>query len=297
MKFNQKQDNLPWSALGVLPLVLLLASLSGLLKCPTTRFQPLRAPNGEQTRLQAVCNELQRGFSGDDEGKNGSAGASPHRSPRKGVMNQTISIKDDVSHRLAELFLGVENREALHDDLGRRLANDLRDHFTEREIAGPRNKLGAPSSGFWADNAGSVNDGEIASDGVTVTISDHRFNQKVYGGPIRMDDVLLAIPARTEAYGKSPRIFSNLKFIFFANTGTKALVQFKPTEKRQKGEKRIGGVKDEGLVFYWLKEEVTQAADPKALPTREKMITGIIDTAEKHFNRLRDSGGGQPTES
>lgn len=205
-------------------------------------------------------------------------------------MNAVLVIDDDASWRLKRFEERLENPAVFREDLGRRLANDLREHFRQRQMEGPRNRLGASSSGFWNEIRSSVNDGEVVSDGVQVTISDPRFAQKYFGGTIKADDKLLAIPARTEAYGKSPRLFSNLKAVFF-RSGAGALVSEEPGSARAKGEKRIGGKTEkergrvEGMVFYWLVEEVTQAADPEALPGADAILRGLMDTAEKHAAR------------
>jgi hypothetical protein len=54
------------------------------------------------------------------------------------------------------------------------------------------------------------------------------------------------------------------------------------------------------MVFYWLVGSVTQAADPNALPPEEKIIAGLLDTAEKHYARLLariESSSGGPQKS
>lgn len=198
---------------------------------------------------------------------------------------QVYLFEGNGSAKLLALMAEARDGVALREDLGRRCANELREHFTKRNVEGPRNKLGATSSGFWGEIGGKVDDGRVTGEDVVISIADPRFAQRFYGGPIKMDDHLLAIPARTEAYGKSPRLFSNLKFVFFEHSA--ALIQFKPTEKKKPGEKRIGGKQDQGIVFYWLvKETRPQAADPDALPSRESLTAALLDTAAKHLTRI-----------
>lgn len=201
-------------------------------------------------------------------------------------MKITLEFRDDVSGRLAKLDASINDPAAFHADLGRRLANDLREWFRERQLNGPRNKFGAPSSGFWREIRDSVNDGEVQGDGVTVTIADTRFNQKYYGGTIKADDKLLAIPARTEAYGSSPRLFPFLTAIFFRSTGTKALVETERTKLGKGGGKKGSSeVKTAGMVWYWLVDSVSQERDPQALPPENALIAGLMDTAQKHWAR------------
>lgn len=200
-------------------------------------------------------------------------------------MNLEITVEDDVSGRLAELQAKLDDATDFRADLGRRLSNDLREWFRGRQSSGPRNKLGAPSSGFWREIRDSVNDGEVVRDGVVVTISDPRFNQKYYGGTIKADNKLLAIPARTEAYGNSPRIFPFLTVIFF-KSGAKALVETERTQLgKGRGKKGSRQVNTAGMVWYWLVESVTQERDPQALPSEEVLLRGLLDTGEKHIKR------------
>jgi hypothetical protein len=207
------------------------------------------------------------------------------------IMNINVSIEENVSQRLGHLSGLVENREELNDVLGRQLANDIREHFRLRNVNGPRNSFGARSSGFWGEIRDSVSDQEVDAAGATVTISDSRFPQKFYGGQIHMDDKLLAIPARIEAYDKSPRLFSNLKAVFF-RPGLGALVSFDPEKKREKGEKRIGSgagpaaKNDLGFVFYWLKESVKQDPDPNALPLPDRMVSRLLEATDRYVDRI-----------
>jgi hypothetical protein len=210
-------------------------------------------------------------------------------------MNVSYSIEENVSQRLGELAGLVEDRTELNDVLGRQMANDLREHFRERNINGPRNQFGAPSSGIWGEIRDSVSDQEVDATGATVTISDPRFPQKYYGGTIHMEDKMLAIPARAEAYDKSPRLFSNLKAIFF-RPGLSALVMVDPGTKRKKGEKRIGSQKrDEnwgnqleelGFVFYWLKQSVTQQPDYDALPPADRLVSSLLEATDSFVARI-----------
>jgi hypothetical protein len=183
---------------------------------------------------------------------------------------------------------------AFHRDLGVRAGEELRDHFRDRNVNGPRNKLGARSSGFWGEIMDSVGQPEADATSATVTISDPRINQKVYGGTIKMDDRLLTIPNRPEAYGRSPRLFTNLKVIMFKRP-KKAVGALVAADDRKFVGPKVPGkrakFKRDELgrrpVFYWLLREIgPQAPDPHAFPAEEKLQSALADTAEKHLNRL-----------
>jgi hypothetical protein len=210
------------------------------------------------------------------------------------MVAYSIKVDDTASPDLARLVNAMTNRIALYKDILRRIANDLRAHFRQRQQAGPRNKFGAQSSGFWAEIRDSVNDGEITSvDGGKVGIAHPAIAQKVYGGTIRKDDKKLAIPARMEAYGKSPRMFDFLRAIVF-QSGAVALVEAERTEitrtrgiNKDFGYSNFKGAEARGIgsVWYWLVDSVTQKADPNALPKKEVLEAGMLDTAQKHFER------------
>ena len=199
------------------------------------------------------------------------------------MIAYSVTIQDRATPVLERLLNAVKDRRALNADLGRRGANELRAHFRDRQMTGPRNKFGASSSGFWSEIRDAVNDADATEDGATIKIAHPAIAQKVFGGTITKDDKLLAIPARMEAYGKSPRLFSNLKAIFF-RSGAGALIS--TDAKLARGQKRLGKLKETGMVWYWLVDSVTQAKDPNALPEKEKMEAALLDTLEKHVNRL-----------
>ncbi len=202
-------------------------------------------------------------------------------------MNYTIETRDDVSGELERIMRAVANPQALNGALGGRLAEDLMGHFHHRQNVGPRNRFGAPSSGFWGEIADAVAPEPPTNDGVVVTIASPEFIQKVYGGTIEADQHLLSIPARTEAYDHSPREFDFLHAIFF-RSGAIALVESDRTLVSQSGKKKNRGQfkadrEVGGMVWYWLVESVTQRADPDALPSREKLIAGLVETAREFF--------------
>lgn len=262
--------------------VLFLAAVLSLRNAPGRVEPSVTLTGGAKIGFKRGLNASWGRLEGRLTRKSGVAAPLCHRSP---YMNVAITIQDDVTGRLAKLESQLGDATDFRADIGRRLANDLREHFRGRQLNGPRNKFGAPSGGLWGEIRDSVNDGEVVSDGVTVTIADPRFNQKYFGGTITADDKLLAIPARSEAYGKSPRLFSNLKAIFF-RSGAIALVQETPSTPRARGEKRIGTKREEGMVYYWLVGSVTQQKDPDALPSEAALLAGILDTGEKHLARI-----------
>ncbi len=99
----------------------------------------------------------------------------------------------------------------------------------------------------------------------------------------------LAIPARTEAYNKSPRDMHDLRLAVFAG-GTLALVQAasqKVKWRRSKGQLRPspGAETAGGLVFYWLVKSATIAGNTAVLPAAD-VLQAAANSAVASYLRL-----------
>lgn len=144
------------------------------------------------------------------------------------------------------------------------------------------NKMGWPSQGFYQGAArGSAMVSEAGSIRISVENYDHpgaikhQYNRGQDGPTfIVAGDHLLTIPARAEYYGHRAGEFTNLRFVMF-KSGAKALVvgtggnsrtNFKTGHESSKGI----GKRTAGMVAYWLKDMVEQAAKPEVLPTRSQ---------------------------
>jgi hypothetical protein len=94
----------------------------------------------------------------------------------------------------------------------------------------------------------------------------------------------LSIPARAEAYGKSPRLFDDLVFVLLGPDKA-ILVESDRSEIKigKRGVKVMGS--RGGLVMYWLRRKVTQSKDPKALPSRQTMEANILTSARDELRR------------
>ncbi len=174
-----------------------------------------------------------------------------------------IQLSGSAQQALSNALDQVKRRHALMADVGRRVVNELRKHFQELNAENP-NKLGGTRTNFWNSIRNSVLDTQATDDTATITIAHPAILQKLFGGTIHADQKLLAIPAVPQAYGRSPRLFTDLKFTILGKS--KALMQGK-------------------TVFYWLKESVTQAAFPNTLPQSSEFSAWIEDTATKNLNR------------
>lgn len=188
-----------------------------------------------------------------------------------------VRITIDAANALAVLAKaarGLAGNNALAV-AGRTLENAWRKYYIGRGgVFWPRlGKGGAvpgqdkPSAETWGQG-GTGGTVYVEVGGVWGPILQHKIN----GGPIRAKTAKnLAIPANAEARKKgSPRNFDAgfLRFVRFGPNGPKALVKAEK-KKGKKGKRAKPGQakpRKKPEVWYWLKESVTQKADPAALP-------------------------------
>lgn len=199
-----------------------------------------------------------------------------------------FTFTDHATPALASLAAQMTHLRPLHAAMGKRAEIELRDHFQTRD-AEP-NKMGWASLHFWGRMRKATALGRVDDAGATVVISDPAMNQKVFGGTITAKEgKFLSIPARQEAYGRSPRMFSDLHFVALSG-GRGMLVQHYSTAltyfKRGKKEGQIKSKTEQGGgVFYWLVKSVTQTADERALPEAEGFRAALLEEAQAYFDR------------
>jgi hypothetical protein len=192
------------------------------------------------------------------------------------VIQIIINDKDTIK-QLGQIAHQLENPDALLKVLGRRGANELKDHFRRRNLT--PNKLGGRRTNFWRQVADSVN--SPVPEGrsrIRISITHPAFAQKVFGGTITPKRAnALTIPVAPEAHGRTVAVFQQ-------ETGIQLFLL------RKKG----GGLSNllAGLiaakqvkVFYVLVKSVDQAPDPDALPDRQKFNLAILETADEMLQR------------
>ena len=200
------------------------------------------------------------------------------------VTKDTASI---ALRRLVQLLVG----QTLKRYVGGAVTLFTQSHL--RSLAG--NKNGWPSQQFYQKAAKGTR-WEPTADGVRLLIDNeeapgamrHQYNGGQPGKTtITSNGKLLAIPARAEFYGHSPREFDNLKFILFAS-GAKALVIGQGGTGYVTGSRNIkgGGARSQAMVAYWLKDKVEQDAKPEVLPTRDQYLTLIHTALNDGINKL-----------
>ncbi len=182
-------------------------------------------------------------------------------------MNTHINIEDHVTPALKTLLKGVSNKRSLHKAMGMGVETLVRTHLRTTK-ATKRNRLGATSTGFWQKVLASVTVSANESEAV-VSIPYRGAALHYYGGTISPVNGArnIAIPARTEAHGKTPRKFKGeqLRFIMFRS-----------------GSKALAGRRS-GLVYYWLKDQVTIPEDKSVLPTDSDMSDAALQAAANYL--------------
>jgi len=185
--------------------------------------------------------------------------------------------------RLQRLMQSVRMRQAI----GRAARNEVHQNLVDYDRKHP-NALGGRRTHIMA-RAGRSAQFKVLPNGVRVSISNEAIAQRYFGGDIHPRlKKRLAIPARREAYGRSPRSFHNLRIVMFA-TGTLALVERESTDivrDRRKGRTgfRSAGRRGGG-VMYWLVESVNQKGDKRVLPTYQRLLTAAEFGARQLLER------------
>jgi hypothetical protein len=199
-----------------------------------------------------------------------------------------IEVTDGATPHMTALVQQLGNRRNLHARLGKFAEGELRDYFEARDTE--PNKSGWRALHFWGEIRSATSFSSADEEKATVLISDARFNQKVHGGTITpKEGKFLAIPAREEAYGLSPKTFHDLYFValsggrgMLVQTLQTALTRFRTGKRKgeiRKTEERGGGV------FYWLVKSVTQMKDERALPPEESFRGALLQQVSAYLDK------------
>ena len=190
-------------------------------------------------------------------------------------MSLTLTIKADdyASETLRGIDAALQQPQPLHQYIADSCTAITRRLFAE--LGDRPNRNGWKPTGFWQRMAfGTV---AIATDAAAIVRMPREVAQRYFGGTLSPTGgrKFLAIPARQEAYGITPRDFPGLKFI---PTGpdNAVLVQEAQTVKAKGARARKdGSFKTEdigGGVFYFLVRSITQLGDTSVLPSDEEYL-------------------------
>lgn len=192
----------------------------------------------------------------------------------------TYRIDDANFHRdFARLIDAAKRPRALLVAAGRAAYNQLRKHFRGKDKT--PNALGGERSHFWLQVMRSTQAPLPDEDARTVTISitDPRIAQKVYGGTITAKRAkALTIPVSPEAYGRTAAVLEqelNVKlFVLPSQFGGGLLAQALSDNSIQ--------------IHYVLRPSVDQDPDPTALPEMtpgSPFMADVLNQARLALNR------------
>jgi len=200
-------------------------------------------------------------------------------------------VKDDATPFSKRVQKGIANQSQLNKAASASMLPLVQRNL--RAMSGMNHNLfGAPST-FWnlmlsGTYAGEDSDGGFVS--MPRPVALRRFGGTIFPGEGKKR---LAIPANAQAYGQSPRSFSDLRLVVFGGRGgkTMALVQ---NQQQHIGYRHMkngtikvthGAVKG-GDVFFWLVESATIKADENVLPTDEELVGAVKQGVGDYITRL-----------
>jgi hypothetical protein len=188
-----------------------------------------------------------------------------------------IEIKDAATPAIANLRKKLADPRKVNDVMGKAALPVFRDNFKKLNSTN-HNKFGLRST-FWDRMIEGTR--AVASIDVATIVMPREVALRYYGGTVRPKKAnFLAIPARQEAYGKSPRDFSDLCFAVL-NPGGPVLIQNEQSKisyrkNRKTGQRQIiRGESTGGGVFYWLKPSAAIKKNPNVLPTPGEVLDAV----------------------
>lgn len=156
---------------------------------------------------------------------------------------------------------------------------EFRRHLLEANRSRP-NALGGTRTNFYQKAAGATV-ARYDADGVTITVGQLGFRQRVLGGTIRpRKSKYLTIPAHADAHGKRAGEFSDLHPIYNRTGQPIALARGLAGSAVSLGanrgnRRRQGASQDAFQILFWLRKSVTQKPDPSLIPSEQKLGTVI----------------------
>jgi hypothetical protein len=205
-------------------------------------------------------------------------------------MSLSVTITDDATPFVLKLREGIRPNRSMHGYIGRAAREPVQRNF--QALAGSEhNAFGARSSGFWQRMLAGTD--AVATDEAAVVRMPREVAQRYFGGTIVPTGgrKFLAIPARTEAYNKSPRQFDDLVFVVLPNGGP-CLIQKADTHRAlTKGKNKGKLVKadtatathGEGGVMFWLRRSVTQRGNEAVLPPEEVFLESAMTGLQRYM--------------
>lgn len=192
----------------------------------------------------------------------------------------TIKVTDMTTTQLRALDASLRGG-ALIERLGMGLKESLQSHFKDRDLSSSsdskRAARGMPQYGIWGKIRGSTTYVGTAGNAATVGVSEPAFRAKLFGlrDMTARRSKYLAIPLDPRTYGK--------------RAGEKPVTgMFKWTNKKT-GKSYLAVKEGTGIkVLYRLMDSVTVPADPRALPTDEKVFEASSRVISRWLAKIKE---------
>jgi hypothetical protein len=205
-------------------------------------------------------------------------------------MAKTIDITNEVTPLFQRAGQAVDSG-ALNNAMGRGATNLIQAHLFK--LDGTRaNKLGGTRTHFFS-SAAKATQYQARPGEILISINQVGFRQRLEGGTIRtVRAKYLAIPVRSESYGKSPREFNDLVVVFGRGRRAVGLAQASRSlvsfgRRRKDGSRSVTNRGETGgLLMFVFKKEVTQAADPSVLPGEQQIAAAAVAAGEEYLKNL-----------
>lgn len=181
-----------------------------------------------------------------------------------------ITESDRATPRLRQVVSGLAPAR-LAPIAARAGQQAVKEHLYARDAVG--NRLGGRRTHYYGQAARATTF-EIQGPLVIISVTQIGIRQRFYGGTITPKKAkYLTIPARAEAHGKTAREWGERLVLVRSRGGEPVALA-------------LNSKSGPGLVMYWLKKSVTQAADRTVLPEPDTLREQIGTEVGKYLNLL-----------
>ena len=209
-----------------------------------------------------------------------------------------VNVQERATTDLQRISAAVES-EDIHEVMGAAAALEVQHRLTRLDSERP-NQLGGKRTHWYAGAADGTTHHTVP-EGAAVDITQAGIRTMILGtaelpgGAIVPKNAKhLAIPARAEAHGRSPREFDDLMPLYRSEGGhavayalAQAEQQTVDLKRRRKDGTTSRSVVKGGGIFYWLVDSVVQEPDPTILPTEDELRRAIFGAVDGFFATLQ----------
>ena len=179
------------------------------------------------------------------------------------MIRSSFKVTDTATPYLAKALREIERKQPINLAVAEGASAVVQGHFAELAVTN-RNRFGV-RGGFWQRML--LGTKALATDAYGYILMPRAVALRYFGGTVRPTRTeFLALPARAEAYNRSPRDFNDLRFVRTRRGGM--LIQREQTAFSRDGSGDASNrTKLGGIVMYFLVRSVTIRRDESVLPT------------------------------